>query len=52
MATRKGPLPRAPACGAMGAWARTQGMKRTPATKNMNIFKELFLPFKIIKEEK
>jgi hypothetical protein len=36
----------------VGAWARTQGMKRIPAAKNMNIFKEPILPIKVIKEEK
>jgi len=36
----------------MGAWARVQGIKRTPAAKNMNIFKELLLPLGITKEEK
>jgi hypothetical protein len=29
-----------------------QGTRKTPAAKNINIFKELILPFKATKEEK
>ncbi len=44
MATLKGARPFSADGGAFGAWARVEGTNKTPATRNMNIFKELILP--------
>jgi hypothetical protein len=52
MATLKGPRACLAGCVVFGAWARVQGTNRTPATRNMNIFKELILPLGIPEEGK
>jgi hypothetical protein len=52
MATLKGPRPFSAGGEDFGAWARVQGTNKTPATRNMNIFRELILPLDIPEEGK